>query len=207
MSSHSRLGLPMTLQAERTITAYLGFGNIIDLQRFVIMWPCLEAMWLLSALPDLTSESFVFMRTTEGTQVLQCNHPVSLVSEYIQNCWMACVLIVLRHNVGVYSTNTFQQNRTRTIAAASSVPSRFWIPDHIMEEEELPPYPILRPTIRFNEPDMIPLHRCLCLLQYLELSHGSEPRRERYLEARAHCSGEEFEVTEHDIPWWMRLST
>lgn len=33
------------------VAAYLGFDTIVDLQRFMIIWPCLEAIRLISALP------------------------------------------------------------------------------------------------------------------------------------------------------------
>ncbi|KAJ5359999.1 hypothetical protein N7517_009190 [Penicillium concentricum] len=176
MSFNGRLGvvpiLPLNVkQAERTVAAYLGFDSIIDLQRFLIMWPCLEAMQLLSALP-----SFMFQSTTEGSRVRRSNHQVGPASDYIQLCWMACVLVILRYSVTVYATNTLEQNRARTIVAIRSLPPRFWIPDHILEEDDVPPYPLLRPNLR----------------------------RERYLDARAHLSDEEFEVTEDDVPWWMR---
>ncbi|KAJ6142741.1 hypothetical protein N7471_002194 [Penicillium samsonianum] len=206
MSSNSRLGLRTIFQAERTVAAYLGFDNVVDLQRFVIMWPCLEAVRLLSALPGLTSQSIVFQRTAEASQSMEHDHQVVPNTEYIQHCWVVCVLIVLRHNVTVYETNTFQQNRARTIVAINRMPSRFWIPDHVLEEDDFPPHPIIRPTVRSTEPAILQLHRCLCLIQYLELSHGSEFRREIYLDARVHFSGEDFDVTEHDIPWWMRHS-
>lgn len=50
-----------------------------------------------------------------------------------------------------------------------------------------------------SEPEIISLHRCVCLLEYLGLSHGSLVRRERYLDARVHCLDEDLEVTEEDI--------
>ncbi|OQE37801.1 hypothetical protein PENCOP_c009G08692 [Penicillium coprophilum] len=206
MSSQRSLDLPI-LQAERTVAAYLGFDSILDLQRFVIMWPCLEAVRLVSALPGLSSENFMFLRRLDGGRTLRCNHLVGPASERIQQCWLACILMILRQSIGVYETNNSEQNRSRTILAIDNMPPGFWIPDHILEEDEHPPYPILQPTVRFNEPEIVPLHRCLCLLQYLELSHGSESRRERYLDARAHYFGPDFEVNEHDIPWWMRHST
>ncbi|KUM59903.1 hypothetical protein ACN42_g7229 [Penicillium freii] len=206
MSSNSRLRPSTTLQAERVVAAYLGFDTIVDLQRFVIMWPCLEAIRLICALPGETSDSLISPSTIEDSQALESNARVRLANEYTQHCWVACVLIVLRHNIAVYETNTSQENRARTIAAIRSLPPRFWIPDHILdeEEEESPVYPILCPTVRFAEPDLIPLHRCLCLLQYLELSHGSVTTRERYLDARVQCTEDDMEVTEEDVPWWMR---
>ncbi|KAK4862946.1 hypothetical protein LT330_010720 [Penicillium expansum] len=206
MSSSSHLGLPTTLQAERMVTAYLGFDNIVDLQRFVIMWPCLEAIRLICALPGETSNNLVFPSLVEASQALESRPRARPTNEYIQHCWVACVLITLQYNVAVYQTNTYEQNRARTIVAIQDLPPRFWVPDHIMEEDDFPPYPILQPNLRFSEPSIIPLHRCLCLLQYLELSHGSEDRRDLYSDARVHCSGEDFDVTEDDFPWWMRDS-
>lgn len=167
------------------------------------MWPCLEAMRLLSILPG---QSLVFPSTIEIGQALQFNRRVDLTNEYIQQCWMVCVLAVLQYNITQYEINNVEENRARSLVAIHNMPPRFWIPDHVLEEDEVPPHPLLRPTLRFGEPPMIPLHRCFCLLQYLELTHGSESRRERYLDARVLCSGEEFEVTEHDIPGWMRHS-
>ncbi|OQD96284.1 hypothetical protein PENSOL_c016G00399 [Penicillium solitum] len=79
----------------------------------------------------------------------------------------------------LYETNTSQENRARTILAIHSLPPRFWIPDHILEEEE----------------EESP---------YLELSHGSLTTRARYLDVRVHSSDEDLEVTEEDVPWWMQ---
>lgn len=126
------------------------------------------------------------------------------LTDHIQDRWVVRVLMVMRHNVGVYQTNTPQQNRARTAAAINNTSSTLWIPDHVLEEDELPPHPILWPIVRFGEPEIIPLHRCLCLLEYLGLSHGSVQIRERYLDARVHLSDEDLEVTEEDIPMWMR---
>ncbi|KAJ5419702.1 uncharacterized protein N7487_003252 [Penicillium crustosum] len=47
----------------------------------------------------------------------------------------------------------------------------------------------------FYKPYLIPFHRCLCLLQYLELSHGSFAALERYLDAHVECREDELEVT------------
>lgn len=188
------------------VAAYLGFDTIVDLQRFVIMWPCLEAIRLICALPGESSDSPVFPSTIEANQALEFNTRVRLANEYTQYCWVRLVLIILRHNIAVYETNTSQENRARTILAIHNLPPRFWIPDHILEEEEeeSPVYPILFPTVRFAEPEMMPLHRCLCLLHYLELSYGSLTIREMYLDARVECREDDLEVTEEDVPWWMR---
>lgn len=112
-----------------------------------------------------------------------------------------------RHNIEIYELNTLEENRARTIEAINRLPPYFWIPDHIVEGDDIPPSPILRPILDFAEPEMPPLHRCLWLLQYLEISHGSESRRETYLDMRLFCCDEEFEVTAEDFPWWMRSST
>lgn len=145
------------------VTAYLGFDNIVDLQRFVIMWPCLEAIRLICALPGETSNNLVFPSLVETSQALESRPRARPTNEYIQHCWVACVLITLQYNVAVYQTNTYEQNRARTIVAIQDLPPRFWVPDHIMEEKDFPPYPILQPNLRFSEPSIIPLHRCLCL--------------------------------------------
>ena len=55
------------------VAAYLGFDTIVDLQRFVIMWPCLEAIRLICALPGETSDSLIFPSTIEASQALESN--------------------------------------------------------------------------------------------------------------------------------------
>ncbi|KGO66987.1 hypothetical protein PITC_038670 [Penicillium italicum] len=204
MSVNRRRCVITALQAERVVAAYLGFDNVIDLQRFVIMWPCLEAVRLLYTLPGMTSINLEFPRTTEAHQATENSPRVGRSTDHVQPFWVVYVLIFMEHSVGVYETNAFEQNRARTAVAINNMSSYLWIPDHIVEEDDLPPSPILRPTVRFGESPIIPLHRCLCLLRYLEISHGSVTRREQYLDDRARYSIDEFEVTEHDVPWWMR---
>lgn len=163
------------------------------------MWPCLEAAQLLSASPGLTRESLEFPMRNEASQAAEQNPRVGRLTDQIQDRWVVRVLMVMQRNVGVYQTNPPEQNRAWTAAAINNTSSTLWIPDHILEEGELPPHPILWPIVRFGEPEILPPYRCLCLLVYLGLSHGSAQIRERYLDARVHCLDEDLEVTEKDI--------
>lgn len=171
------------------------------------MWPCLEAMQTISTFPDPISEGLVSPYIMETTQSMQRNPLSSLTVHCFRQCWIVCVLVVLRHNIEIYELNSVEENRARTVTVINRLPPHFWIPDHILEGDDFPPSPILRPISGFPEPDILPLHRCLCLLQYLEITHDSESRRENYLDMRLTCCDEEFEVTAEDIPWWMRPST
>lgn len=168
------------------------------------MWPCIEAAQLLSAFPGLTHENLEFPMIDEASQAAEQNPQVGRLTNHIQNRWVVRVLMVMRHNIGVYQTNTLEQNRARAAAVINNTSATLWIPDHILEEDEFPPHPILWPIVRFEEAEIIPLHRCLCLLEYLAVSHGSVEKRERYLDVRVYCSDDDLEVTEEDIPGWMR---
>lgn len=84
------------------------------------MWPCLEAAQLLSAFPGLTRESLEFPMRNEASQAAEQNPQVGRLTDQIQDRWVVRVLMVMRHNVGVYQTNTPEQNRARTAAAINN---------------------------------------------------------------------------------------
>lgn len=52
--------------------------------------------------------------------------------------------------------------------------------DFVAEDVAL--FPILNLTQSYQEGEMLTLHRCLAILQYFDLTHGSEERRAMYLE-------------------------
>lgn len=75
------------------------------------------------------------------------------------------------------------------------------MPEFVAEDIAL--FPILYPVQSYREDEMLPLHRCLALLQYLDITHGSEERLAIYLELRRRVPLEEFVVTPQDMPGWM----
>lgn len=157
----------------------------------------------MSVFPGSISEILVFPGMIEATQLPLPSHQRDMADQYFSHCWVACILTILHHNIGIYESNTMEVNRSQTITAINNMSSTSWIPDHIVEGEAFPPCPILRPILEIAEPWELPFHRGFVLLQYLHLTHTSESGREAYLDARQHSRLDEFEVTEQDIPWWM----
>ncbi|KAJ5794803.1 hypothetical protein N7457_001402 [Penicillium paradoxum] len=152
------------------------------------MWPCLEAMQMLAFPPSLITERLVSHRG------------INLGTRYFQHCWVACGLILLIYNIGVYDINTIEEDRAQTITVINDLSSQFWIHDLIVEQDDFPPSPNLHLFLESTVPCMLPLYLFLLLLQYLGLSHGSECRREVSVDAHLHLHYEEFGL---DAPFDM----
>ncbi|KAJ5323045.1 hypothetical protein N7541_006162 [Penicillium brevicompactum] len=108
----------------------------------------------------------------------------------------------MRNGVELFINSSPNYNRQRNAEAACQTPSEVWVPD-FGEQAEVALFPLLRPVGSYNEDWMMPIHRCLCILQYFHLTHGSEERREEWLQLQGAIHPEDFEVTTADMPWWM----
>lgn len=104
-------------------------------------------------------------------------------------------------DIGIYSNSSGEYNQARTARAMSRMPPGPWLPDFLLDE--VPLYPILNPLQWYQEDEMVPLHRCLTMLQYFDQTHGSEERRVWYLEERRRVHPGNFVVTTDDVPVWM----
>lgn len=82
------------------------------------------------------------------------------------------------------------------------MPPEVWVPD-FDEQAEMALFPLLRPVGSYNEDLTMSVHRCLCILQYFHLTHGSEERREEWLQLHEAIPPEDFEVITADMSWWM----
>ncbi|KAJ5353599.1 hypothetical protein N7541_006163 [Penicillium brevicompactum] len=191
MSSNNTID-PAVLAAERTLAGYLGFDSIVEVHRFSLMWPCLEAFRrILSMLPPTNGELFPPFRASEFAS-LETTEPGSIME----------ILIEMRDGVELYINSSPGYNRRRTAEAIRQMPREVWLPD-FEEEAELALFPIMRPVQSYSEGDLVPVHRCLCILQYFNLTHGTEASRVEWLELHEALMPEDFEVTSSDIPWWM----
>ncbi|CAI7643909.1 unnamed protein product [Penicillium bialowiezense] len=188
MSSLQRFE-PPELGAERTLAAYLGFDNIFQLQRFLISWPCIETWSLITR--------FV---TNNGEEIF----PIFRHSDFQDRETQSEIVFFLRamaRDIEVYANRPDEYNLARTARAMARIPPGAWIPE--FPPQEVAVGPILSPVQSYQEGEMIPLHRCLVILQYFDVTHGSVERRVDYLLARERLSLSSFEVGVADVPWWM----
>ncbi|CAI7643919.1 unnamed protein product [Penicillium bialowiezense] len=181
---------PMVLAAERTLAAYLGFDDIVQMQRFLITWRCLETWSLAQRFLPLSEET-----------IFPPFNPSDFEGQSENGSQLLLFLRSMARDIHIYINSPDAYNVARTARAMARMPSGPWIPDFVPEEVAL--FPILNPIQSYQEDELMPLHRCLALLQYFDLTHGSEARRAEYLELRRRVPREEFVVTFRDTPGWM----
>lgn len=112
------------------------------------------------------------------------------------------VLIQMREGVEQYASRSPEYNRQRTAEAIGQMPAEIWLPQ-IESQTEQPPYPGLGPVQSGFEEDVAPLHRCLCILQYFNSTHGSAGSYQEWLDLHEEVPLEDMDVTDADMPWWM----
>lgn len=157
------------------------------------MWPCLEAYReILLAFPPTNGGLFPPFRVSDFRGSEAPAEPGPIMD----------VLIRMREGVELFINSSPTYNRQRTSEAVRLMPPEVWIPD-FDEQAEFALFPLLRPVGSYNENWMMPIHRCLCILQYFDLTHGSEERREEWLQLHEAIPAHGFEVTSADMPWWM----
>ncbi|KAJ5323047.1 hypothetical protein N7452_011336 [Penicillium brevicompactum] len=115
---------PSVLAAERTLAAYLGFDDIVQMQRFLITWPCLEALRLSQRLVPNTGEA-VFPPFVPSDFEPHNNHNESV---------LISVLRAMARDIRIFINSSDEYNRDRTSRAIARMPSRMWLPELAQEE-------------------------------------------------------------------------
>ncbi|CAI7643802.1 unnamed protein product [Penicillium bialowiezense] len=105
---------PAIVAYERTLAAYIGYDNIVQVQRFLVMWPCLEAIRALLVIqlpqdgglypPFLSSDFEDPQLEQEQGQVME-------------------VLVQMRNGIEPYATSSPSYNRLRTALAILRMPA------------------------------------------------------------------------------------
>ena len=111
------------------------------------------------------------------------------------------ILRAIARDIRVYINSPDEYNRDRASRAIARMPYGMWIPE--FAAEDVPLFPIMDPTQSYVEGSMVPIHRCLVILQYLSITHGAEHQRMDYLDSRERLPTESFTVTAADVPWLM----
>lgn len=99
---------------ERTLAAYLGYDNIVQVQRFLVTWPCLEAIKALLVI-QLPQDGGLyppfFHSDFEDPQLEQEQGQVMEV------------LVQMRNGIELYANSSPSYNRLRTALAILRMPA------------------------------------------------------------------------------------